>query len=400
MFFKITTVFIAFFAAAAFSPPAFAVGVSGHVHGEFFLDRVLDSPEPGGEVYQGYSFHSHMDLEMSLPQGFFIAAELGLEGEPGGHDHGHEEEEEEEEEEGEHHDDPSFVIPHELAIDRLSLNWRRVSGMAAHTVSAGKIFPVVGFDPHSYSGIYGGRAVHEYEHEMENKIGLAYGLVLNAGGYGTHRFDASAFAADTTVLGYGEESDEGRQRLRKSDGGLSNTGDLSSFAVSLGGGNFFSLKEGFFADWLAGFSYRFGFAKQANGSADAKDETRFSAGMRNFRTLTPDLTVTTLSEYIVLKNYRGEDGHDRWQSTTSVAFDWRDWTFAGTHAFVSNGDEPDNSFTSFSVSRAFGAAKVGFGYLREKEDGEKAEARAGFLLSYAGDFSIGSAAGGHHGHSH
>lgn len=406
MFFKIKTAFIFFFAVVAFSPAVGAVSVSGHAHGEFFADKVVDSPEPGGKDYQGYSFHSHLGLELFVSHGFSVVAELGLEGEPG---HGHHDEDDHHGGTGmmgtmtmeEEDEDPAFVLAHELSVDRLALNWRRVFGTAAHTVSAGKIIPVVAFDPHVFPGIYGGRAVHDYEHGMENKIGLAYGLVVDAGGYGSHSFDAAAFAADTTV--FGSDHDSPRDRLRKGDGGLSNTGDLSSFAVSLGGGNFFSLRDGFFADWIEGMSYRFGFARQAKGSADmdGKDETRFTVSLRNIRAVTENLSVKTVSEYIILKNYRREDeAFDRWQSTSSVAFVWRDnWTLAGTYAFASNTGEPDDSFTSFSLSRSFGAAKVGLGYLRQREEGE-VTARAGLFLSYAGDFSIGGAAGGHEGHNH
>lgn len=397
MFFKIKTAFVVFLVALAFSPAAGAVSLAGHAHGEFFADRVTDSPEPDGKVYEGYSFHSHLGLELLLLKGFSVTAELGLEGEPSGHHHGEEEGEEEEDD----HGPPAFILDHNLSVDRLALNWKRVSGIAKHTLSAGKIIPVVSLDPHAFPGIYGGRAVHGYEDEMKNKMGLAYGLALEAGGYGSHTFDVAAFAADTTVLGFDHESP--RVRLRKRDGGLSNTGDLSSFAVSLSGGNFFSLKDGFFADLIEGISYRFGFARQAKGSADAggKDETRFSASFCNFRAVTENLSVKTVSEYMILNNYRREEEvFDRRQSTTSVAFVWRDnWTLAGTHAFISNTGEPDDSFTSFSLSRSFGAAKVGLGYLRQEVEGEKT-ARAGLLFSYAGDFSIGSAMGGHEGHDH
>ena len=403
MFFKIRTAFVVFLALAAlaFSPAAGAVSLAGHAHGEFFLDRVTDSPEPDGKVYEGYSFHSHLGLELSLLRGFSVTAELGLEGEPSGHHHHEEEEGEGEEEEEESHGAPAFVVSHNLSVDRLALNWRYASGIAAHTISAGKIIPVVALNPHVFPGIYGGRAVHDYEDEMKNKMGLAYGLALKAGGYGSHTFDVAAFAADTTVLGFDHESP--RLRLRKRDGGLSNTGDLSSFALSLSGGDFFSLRDGFFANLIEGMSYRFGFARQAKGSADTdgKDETRFSVSLHNIRGITENLSVRTVSEYMILNNYRREEEvFDRRQSTTSVAFVWRDnWTLAGTHAFISNTGEPDDSFTSFSLSRSFGAAKVGLGYLRQKVEGEKT-ARAGLLFSYAGDFSIGSAMGGHEGHDH
>ncbi|MCY3972743.1 MAG: hypothetical protein OXF52_00815, partial [Candidatus Dadabacteria bacterium] len=74
MFFKIRTAFVVFLALAAlaFSPAAGAVSLAGHAHGEFFLDRVTDSPEPDGKVYEGYSFHSHLGLELSLLRGFSV----------------------------------------------------------------------------------------------------------------------------------------------------------------------------------------------------------------------------------------------------------------------------------------------------------------------------------------
>ncbi len=250
---------------------------------------------------------------------------------------------------------------------------------------------------HDFPGVYSYRAIHEYE--IESRIGLGGLLGFDGGGLGRHGIDFSAFAEDTTIFSNGE------QRLRKRDGGVSNTGDLSSFAFSLGGGDFFPLKEGFFADWLSGFSYRLGYARQAQGVGNETDEGRFSFSAQGIYQLTENLSVRSVNEYVRIKNLEGHSGHDRSHYTSAVGFDWKLWTFACSASLTGNkgASEPDENLDgsafSFSLSRKIGNAKIGAGYRRVKEEGEHT-GRIGVLLSFDGGFSSLAPGASHDGHVH
>lgn len=394
------TVFAVLVLSFAVAAPVFAQAhVDGHFDVKVHLDRVVDSEEPDGKVYEGYS-DSHFGGALFLGKGFSVSAELLVEGEPSGHAHGHDDEHEEDEDEEEEHDEDEhedghdeegeagFFTDHTVSLDAFALSFEHSFGDTKAVLYGGKFRPIVGANEHEFPGVYSYRMIHDYE--MEPRIGFGGRLGFDGGEFGKHGFDFSAFAADTTIFGAGS-------RLRKSDGGVSNTGDLSSFALSFGGGDFFLLSGGLFSGLLEGFFYRFGYARQAKGVTEDKDEQRFAVMGKSVRQITGNLSVSVLSEYINIKN---QDGHeeDFSQSSTAVAFDWKKrWTVAGGGSFTGSGHS-DSSY-SFSVSRKFGgSAKIGAGYQSVKEDGERT-GRVGVLLSYHGDFSSLSG-DGHEGHNH
>lgn len=399
----------------AFARPSYAeFRVDGHVDARLHLDR---ADEDGG-IYEGYP-DSHITAEMFLPWGFSVTTELLLEGEPSGHDHaehGHdgedehgeeEDEHEHDEDEGEDHDehgddehadegDNAFFGDHSLTLEEFALNFRHGFGAADFALYGGKFTPAFSLDEHSFPGVYTYRMVHDYM--FDPRVGLGGAVGVNADDFGSHRFDLSFFARDTTVF-----SNRNGKRRRKSDGGVSNTGDLSSFALSIGGGGFYSLRSGLPAALAESFSYRFGYAKQAKGAGNDRDESRYAISIRNFRQFTPNLSAVMVSEYIAIKNLGGEADRDRKQVSIAVGFDWKKWTLAGGGAWTDNTAlEPDEgrdgSMFSFSLSRAVGKMKIGAGYQRVKEEGETSS-RVGALLSWHGGFS--SAGGrGHDGHVH
>ncbi len=458
---------------AAVPPASGEITIDGHIDMKLHMDKVIDSAEATGEVLEGYT-DSHIYTILHLPWGFSLETEVLLEGEPCGHDHGHGEEEEEEEhaheavcrtavEEHEEeaaephsHADPpaaaqaqeeeeevelrklSFFGDHVFTLQTFMLKYTRAFGPVKWSLYGGKFVPVVGIDAESLPGVYSYRALHEYD--LDPKIGLGTKFVVNAEDFGTHQLNTSLFTADTTAF-----SDNGSgDRLKRADGGPSNNGDLTSVVFSLGGKNFYTLRDGFFANFLEGFSYRIGYANQKKqsmayegeydehiGPPTTGDETRYTFSMGQKRNFTENLSLTLKTEYININNYGGETGRLRNAWTVATAFDWKRWTLAGSY---SSTDNRSSTFTrrriaietqvrdrtprenvlppeedtgslgatiySFSLSRKLGGggAKLGVGYQSVKEEGETT-GRIGMLLSYSGSFFSGSAES-HEGHDH
>ncbi len=382
--------------------------IEGEIDTRLHFDKVVSAENKNNEIYEGYS-HSHITAELFAGEWFSVSGELLLEGEPSGHDHGkahNEEGDEEEEHEEEHlHEEAhgtksgnTFFVDHELLLDELALNFRPVSGVVNILLYGGKIAPVFGLDLHDFPGIYSYLLPEEYE--LRGKVGLGGRVGFDGMIYGKQSFDFSAFAADTTIF----SNNEGR-RLRKSDGGVSNTGDLSSFALSIGGGDFFSLRGGLLTYLLEGFSYRLSYARQAKGIGNKKDENRFSFSSRNIWPLTENFSSIIVSEYVHISNLGGDASHDRTYATNTVGFDWKQWMLVFGLSLVENKanereESADVSIFSCSLLRKIGNMEIGAGYRRRKEQGEKATDRIGFLLSYHAGFSFPAGGLGHEGHHH
>lgn len=108
------------------------------------------------------------------------------------------------------------------------------------SVYAGKINPPFGLAWDLAPGIYGVDFAEDYE--LTERIGGGGLLVLE--GYGSHRLSANTFFLDTSILSDSVVNTRGR--TERSDGGASNTGDLSSFSVTLDGGEMPALPHLFY----------------------------------------------------------------------------------------------------------------------------------------------------------
>ena len=447
---------------AAVPPASGEITIDGHIDMKLHMDKVIDSAEATGEVLEGYT-DSHIYTILHLPWGFSFETELLLEGEPCGHDHGHGEEhthgddeeeepvcrtvvaEEHHEEEGEEEEGEeeapelrklSFFGQHYLKLETFTLNYTRAFGPVKWALYGGKFVPVAGIDAESLPGVYSYRALHEYD--LDPKIGFGTKVTANAGDYGTHRLNMSVFKADTTPF-----SDNGSgDRLKKEDGGPSNNGDFTSVAFSLGGKDFYTLRDGFFANFLEGFSYHIGYANQKKQSAIVTedhleegetepeivtvprgDETRYTFSIGQKRNFTENLSLILKTEYININDYQGELGRLRDVWTVAAGFDWKKWRLAGAYSSTNNrssrfargelaeeaeeemmppGEDTGSmggTIYNFSLTRALGGgAKLGVGYQSVKEEGETT-GRIGMLLSYSGSFFSGSAES-HEGHDH
>ncbi|MBL4739856.1 MAG: hypothetical protein JKY12_02625 [Sneathiella sp.] len=346
-------------------------GFYGHLDVKIQYDHVYKAGESDEEINEAYS-HSHLELGYGFNSGISVNTNIQLEGEPAGHDHGGG---------GATLDGSNRYFEDEpLFVRTLTLNYD-----GDHFgVYAGKFDPVISFDEHVLPGIYGYQIIDEYT--VREKIGLGGYGKLKAGDFGTHRLDVSTFFADTTFLSNSllhERGDTG-----KDDGGVSNTEDFSSFAISVSGSDFYSLNS----DIPEGLSYRVGFAHLAAGEGDENSEKRFSISGQYKHNFTSDLKGRLLGEIVHIDHLNGEAPHDRTYHTVGAEISYRKWDLGSTYTYVrnENPEEADEALNGevfqTSLSYQFGnGLYAGAGYKYQKEEGEKNN-RIGLLIGYSKAF--------------
>ncbi len=346
-------------------------GFYGDMHLQVFYDHVYSAAESDEEIDEAYT-HSHIEMGYGFGNGLSVNTNIELEGEPAGHDHGG----------GGAELDGSnrYFEDTPLFVRELTINYDQEH----FGLYAGKFDPVVSFDKHVMPGIYGYQIVDEYT--VREKIGFGgYGR-YNAGNLGTHRLDVSTFFADTTFLSNSVLYQRGD--VAEEDGGVSNTEDFSSFAISLGGSDFHSddsvIPEG--------LSYRVGFAHQAKGEGDEKDETRFTVSGQYEHQFNEDWNGRLLGEIVHINHLNGEAPHDRTYYTAGAELGYQQWIFGSTYTYVNNKnpDEPDEALNGefFQASLAYRfdiGITLGAGYRFQEEEGERNH-RLGAMVGYALSF--------------
>ncbi len=344
----------------------------GHLDIKIHADSILDAEEADEEINESYT-HSHLELGARLGKGLSINTHIKLEGESSGHSHGHSEEE------SGSHGDNRFFESHPLIIEQLTLNYDDEQ-FAAYL---GKFNPIVGFDYHNFPGIYGYQTIEGYA--IRERVGFGGAVKHNAGDYGKHRLDVSTFFADTTALS-GSLFHQ-REHNSKEDGGLSNTEDLSSYAVSLGGSDFYSLNNNI----VEGLSYRVGYAEQAAGVDNENDEKRYSLSLAYKQKITKDMTAKILAEHLDIEHFGGEAAHDRAYSTAALKLDYKQWNLGTSYTHINNDAEEDDEghngkIYQLSAGYTFNnGIGVGLGYQRSDEENEVTD-RMGALVSYSYEF--------------
>ena len=390
---------------ALLSAPVYAAG--GHDHGshskgdkgfyshvdiKIHFDRIVDAEEASEEFDEAYT-HSHMELGMRFNSKLSVNANIKLEGEPAGHHHGHghaEEEEHHDEEEGEHHDEEEgehhenevatdkLFDDHPLLVEQLTINFDDEH----YSLYAGKFNPVVGFDYHNFPGMYGYHVIESYV--IRERIGIGAKLNHDAGDFGRHTLNVSSFFADTVLS---DSVVHARGNTSKDDGGISNTEDFQSFAISLGGTDFYSLDN----NVAEGLTYGLGYAKQAAGAGNAEDETRYSASLAYTQKLTKDIEADLIAEHMQINHLGGENGHDRSYTTVGLGLDYKNWNLGTTYTHINNdADEADEGHDGhiYQVSvgyRFSNGLGLSIGYQKSDEENEEKE-RIGTLVSYSYDF--------------
>ena len=304
-----------------------------YIHGGFkvHFDTITEAHEKKEEVDEAYT-HSHLQIGYNLNKNLSLLTDIKIEGESAGHSHG-----------------GTTIVPedkifedHKLFINKLILSYSTDSGI---TLYGGKFNPSVGLDYHVFPGIWGYQKAEEYA--IVERLGYGIALKQNFEDLGTHKLDVSTFFKDTTSLSNSVITDRGK--TKKSDGGVSNTQDFSSYSISLEGKNFFSLSNNF----VDGLSYKLGHAKQskatknlgsnsANSSAIndntalTNDEKRSSISLMHKSLIAPNLSMRILTEFMKIEHLTGEDGHDRDYMTTGLDLYYKKFNVGGTYTQETN----------------------------------------------------------------
>ena len=343
------------------------------------LDKTLDAEEEKEQVDEA-STHSHFEIGYNFNEMFSIISDIKIEGGDHGHSHGEEESETPKD---------KFFEEHKAIVNKLYINIKAED----FDFYIGKFSPVVGIDFHKFPGAYGYQEVEGYA--LLQKVGLGGQYTADLEDAGTHKFNLSSFYQDTSSLSHSRINNDGK--LRKADGGISNTEDLSSYAISLQGKDFFSLDNNF----LDGFMYQIGHAKQAKGTGGEADEKRYSVGFSHKSYLSEDVTMMLIFEYMDIEKLGGEKGHDRTYTTYGANFEYDKFTLGGTITLKDNDAEEADENVNDSV-RQFSIGyfvtdqfKVDLGYKRKKASNEVSKI-AGITLKYVFDWPTG----GHAGHDH
>ncbi len=125
---------------------------------------------------------------------------------------------------------------HGLYIEDLFLSYET----DRFSVKGGKFTPDFGIGWDQTAGVYGS-GFAEAGYEFSERIGIAGSVTFGSEKAGTHRFEASTFFLDTSVLA--QSTLRSRGTTTRSDGGVSNTEDFSSFALSLNGEDFGGIRN-------------------------------------------------------------------------------------------------------------------------------------------------------------
>lgn len=183
------------------------------------------------------------------------------------------------------------------------------------SLRGGKFTPNFGLAWDAAPGVYG-TDFAEDGYEFAERIGLGASLTHKDEELGTHGLSASAFFLDTSALA--GSAFTSRPRPRRGDGGVGNTGDLSSFAIALDGGE---------AALLPGLAYHLAFIRQAAGAGDASDETGFAAAL-SYAIAVGEVEFQPFVEHVRFDDADGVAGQDRYFLTTSLRATWGDWNLA------------------------------------------------------------------------
>ena len=178
-----------------------------------------------------------------------------------------------------------------------------------------------------------------------------------------------------------ESIGRGRGTTDKVDGGVGNTEDFSSYAITLDGENIAAMD---------GLGYRLAYIRQAAGAGDQSDETGWALGVRHKLDLGNGFSISPFIEYVHFDDAEGVSGQDRDFLTLAGRLDWHSWNLSVAHTrrdTRASGSEEIEDFqfqTSVGYQFAFGL-EVNVGWYIANENHIETN-RIGALLTYAVSF--------------
>lgn len=187
--------------------------------------------------------------------------------------------------------DDTFFDDEGLFMEEIKLNFETEK----FALFTGKFNPGFGTAWDYGRGIWSEDFAEDYE--VTEKLGLGGSYNFGTEAYGKHTFTASTFFKDTSFLSKSTITDRGH--VKKSTGGVSNTEDFSSFALSLDGENVAGVEN---------LSYHMGFRHLAKGDADragTQDDDGFAIGVNYTVPVHEKIKSDVLLEYVRINNVDG-----------------------------------------------------------------------------------------------
>lgn len=332
-------------------PAAAADGDAPRLEGELSFelqnDRTYAAEAPGGEL-NDLSTTIEAELALVLGRGFSIESHLTLE---------------EQSESEPFHDHPIQDLG--AYVEALTLNYRAETWH----LFAGKFAPSFSLAYDLAPGIYGADLTEDVE--LVERLGFGGGYGLDGGPLGRLELSASAFLLDTTVLS--ESALTNRGRTHRTDGGPSNTGQPTSFALALDGSE---------VPGLDGLGYRLSFARQAVERAFDEDGDPVAHAAEYGLALTvewaialgEELTLTPLAEVVHLWNAQGMRGVDGDIVTLAAALDYQGWNLALAYSGRFRDAGADDWLFQLSLGYRFSfGLEAAAGWLAFDEAGERSE---------------------------
>lgn len=185
---------------------------------------------------------------------------------------------------------------------------------------AGKYNPTFGTAWDLAPGIYGADFAEDYE--LTERIGLGGSYTAGSEQVGNYTLTGNTFFLDTS--GLSESTLTKRGDRDKSDGGVSNTEDLSSFSVTLDGESLGGLE---------GLNAHIGYYNQSNGDADVglDHETGYAIGANYLFPLSENFKANVLGEWVEIRNSGGSPDDVRYLTASLGIMIGESWNVAGSY---------------------------------------------------------------------
>ncbi|WP_417318549.1 hypothetical protein [Emcibacter sp.] len=188
---------------------------------------------------------------------------------------------------------------------------------------AGKFNPTFGVGRELAPGPFGHQLPEDFYEQLE-RIGGGASYSFGSKTVGQHTLTAQSYFADTTFLSGSLVTS--RERHHKSDGGLANTGDFSSYSITLAGSLPVSGLD---------LQYSTSYMKNTPGGDETGSETGYAVALYGDIDLNDAVRLKPIVEYVKFSNAEGEE-QDRsiFLVGNTVVFDR--WNMAASYSRVAS----------------------------------------------------------------
>lgn len=264
--------------------------------------------------------------------------------------------------------DDNFLDNEGAFIEEIKLNYENGPWAAW----AGKFNPGFGIAWDFGRGIWGEDFAEDYE--ITEKIGVGGRYTFETQNAGSHTVAANTFFADTTFLSGSVVTK--RDQLNKSDGGVSNTEDFSSYVISLDGENLAGVEN---------LYYKLGYRNQDEGdnTAGGGRETGYVATLGHVFPINNRVEIDGLLEFADINNFEAGTADHQYTTASFVTTIDENWNVAAsfTSRDIDNvGADADDHLLQISGGYDFGqGTTLELGWRNAEENGSDSDIVGGLV---------------------